>query len=99
TKVVFAGGCCANGPGDQLPQATVDIYDTQTGTWSIALLSQPRSSLAAATVGTKILFAGGVNPYDATPSNVVDIFDTQTGIWSTAVLSQARWSLAGTALN
>ncbi len=66
----------------------VDIYDASTGQWSTATLSQAREYLAATTVGTKAIFAGGYS--SSGYSNVVDIYDASTGQWSTATLSQAR---------
>ena len=75
TKVVFAGGRCASlsscspsqayrssGPGIMSP--TVDIYDSNTGLWNSTAtgagsLSVARYWLAAASAGTKVVFAGG----------------------------------------
>ena len=37
----------------------MDMYDSGTGRWSAAQLSQARDSLAATSVGTVALFAGG----------------------------------------
>ena len=37
----------------------VDLYDSRTGRWSTARLSQARYRLAATSVGTVALFAGG----------------------------------------
>jgi hypothetical protein len=37
----------------------VDLYDSGTGRWSTAQLSQARWSLAATSVGTVAMFAGG----------------------------------------
>jgi hypothetical protein len=38
----------------------VDLYDSGTGQWSTAQLSQARCVLAATSVGTVAIFAGGV---------------------------------------
>ncbi len=86
SKALFGGG--TNGFDSNI----IDIYDSASGLWSIATLSQARSGLAAASVGSKVLFAGGIN-ITAT-SNVVDIYDDRTGLWSTTTLSQARSYLA-----
>ena len=53
-KIVFAGG-----QEDWILAAfnTVDIYNVTTTGWSVATLSIPRSKLAAAAAGTKILFS------------------------------------------
>ena len=63
-----------------------------------AMLSESRGSLAAASAGNKILFAGGAIynvTYDV--SNRVDIYDVSSGTWTTAQLSEARNGLAGAA--
>ncbi len=39
----------------------VDLYDSGTGRWSMAQLSQARSGLAATSVGTVAIFAGGTS--------------------------------------
>jgi hypothetical protein len=39
----------------------VDLYDSGTGLWSTAQLSQARSYLSATSVGTVAIFAGGFN--------------------------------------
>ncbi len=39
----------------------VDLYDSGTGRWSTAQLSQARSALSATSVGTVAIFAGGYN--------------------------------------
>ena len=39
----------------------VDLYDSGTGRWSTAPLSQARSTLSATSVGTVAFFAGGFN--------------------------------------
>ena len=37
----------------------VDLYDSRTGGWSTARLSQARTQLSATSVGTVAIFAGG----------------------------------------
>jgi hypothetical protein len=86
---------------------SVEIYDSSVGppsdaaAWSVATLSVPRSRLAAASVGTKAMFAGGLG---AGPSNVVDIYDSLLGApddpaaWSTETLSLGRVGLVGTSV-
>jgi hypothetical protein len=37
----------------------VDVYNSNTGAWSLAQLSVPRSTVAAISVGSLALFAGG----------------------------------------
>ena len=41
------------------PLNVVDLYDSGTGRWSTAQLSQARDSLSATSVGTVAIFAGG----------------------------------------
>ena len=45
-----AGGSLSN---------VVDLYDSGTGRWSTAQLSQARGDLSATSVGTVAIFAGG----------------------------------------
>ena len=47
------------GGGD--PSNVVDLYDSGTGRWSTAQLSQARQYVSATFVGTVALFAGGSN--------------------------------------
>jgi hypothetical protein len=56
-------------------------------------LSMQRSSIALATAGTKILFAGGWEP-SIVSSSRVDIYDYVLNTWSTAELSEARSQMA-----
>lgn len=79
---------------------TVDIYDAETGEWNststgAGSLSLARDAIAAASIDTKAIFAGGqcgAHCVQLTPSylhrswtlgavNVVDIYDAQTGLW------------------
>ena len=94
TQAIFAGGVTGNSDGRLVESSVVDIYDASTGAWSTATLSQARDSIAATTVGTNVIFAGGST--GNSESNVVDIYDASTGAWSTATLSQARDGIAAT---
>ena len=47
------------GSGGSVYSNVVDLYDSVTGRWSTAQLSQARSSLSATSVGTVAIFAGG----------------------------------------
>ena len=69
--VSFAGGS-----GSFLTKQTVDIYDALLKTFTIAALSAPRSSLAAASLPNLGLafFAGGYSGFN-TYSDVVDVFN------------------------
>ncbi len=75
----------------------MDIFNTGTGSWSTATLSQPREYLAAAAAGNDVVFGGGWNDANGGPSNAVDIYNTSTNTWSTATLSQPRYGLAAAA--
>ncbi len=47
------------GGGVGIPSNVVDLYDSGTGRWSTAQLSQARTNLAATSVGAVAFFAGG----------------------------------------
>ena len=106
SKALFAGGC-AVGTGATTESRTcgaggsvvdiVDIYDSNTDTWSIASLAVPRRDMAAASTGTKAFFAGGWTGTGEV-SAVVDIYDAATGVWSTDVLVEPRRTLAATSV-
>ena len=77
----------------------VDIYDVSTGAWSTATLSQRRQMPACASVGNKVIFAGGYTySGNRSGSDVVDIYDIDSDEWSTATLSQARWNFQAAVL-
>ena len=70
-----------------------------TGNWSTATLSQARAYLAATTVGTEVLFAGGwLGGSSSTRSDRVEIYDDSTGTWSIASLSVPRDGIAAAAV-
>ena len=105
-KIFFAGGHSVTGSGNLNYYATIDIYDVVTNTWSVSYLSEPRSLIAAATVGDKVFFAGGsingnINYYGqvGTPTSKVDIYNITTQSWSTAILSQPRNEIAAVTLH
>ncbi len=94
-KALFAGGYTGSAFSN-----VVDIYDASSGTWSSSSgsLSVGRQSLAAASAGNKVVFAGGENPGAL---STVDIYDASSGTWSSSSgtpscgsLSQARYLLA-----
>jgi hypothetical protein len=84
-KVMFAGGYYTTDPGtgQQRTFNRVDIYDVSANAWSTDTLSVARQGMVAATVGDKVLFAGG-------GKSKVDIYDAATNNWSEALLSQPR---------
>ncbi|KAI9503359.1 hypothetical protein BX070DRAFT_235051 [Coemansia spiralis] len=65
------------------------IDNAHSWEFSGAMLSLPRSSIAAASVGHMAFFAGGRLQND-TYTDVVDVFDRRTGKWSVSHLSMAR---------
>src|SRR5947209_4603778 len=67
---------------------TVDIYHDATGQWSTARRSEARGQIASLVVGTRAIFAGGLNDSYRLGA-VVDIYDAATGRWSTTALPSA----------
>lgn len=92
----FAGGIPRIYPGNVFTSDVVDRLDVATGTWTTLTLSSERARVAAAAVGTKVLFGGGVDDHGDPPfpSPVVDVFDLATGVRTTTSLSLARQGLA-----
>src|SRR5690606_266297 len=60
-------------------QNEAGLFFPPYGNWSLAHLSQKRSSLAATASNDNIFFAGGRD--DAVYFNRVDIYDASTNIW------------------
>lgn len=76
-QALFAGGEDAN----YAYHDVVDVFDTETGTWSVEFLSAPRLATST-TVGKYALFAGG---YDEdwvwAPFDLVDARQVTSGSW------------------
>ena len=74
-----------------------ELFNIHTGQSVIIPIdvSAARSGAAAATVGTKLIFAGGDNGW---ATNRVDIYDTLTETWSTSQLSLDRYFIAPVSL-
>lgn len=84
-KIVFAGGVAINSSHQGYYSDRVDIYDTQTGQWTQATLSQPRyQDMKIVTAGNKLLIAGGAT---TTNYETVDVYDVQTNLWTTINLT------------
>jgi N-acetylneuraminic acid mutarotase len=90
-KLVFAGGLIYDG-NKWYPTPSVDIYNLSTNMWSTAALSEARGGMTVATVGNKILYAGG-SLQSGQPSSRVDIYDAAANTWATTRLSMARYSM------
>jgi hypothetical protein len=82
----------------------VDIYESATGRWTSARLSQPRSGAAIVSVGSRLIIAGGrigTVLEDATGdtfTSSVDVYDGETAQWTTARLSVKRDQFATAAV-
>jgi hypothetical protein len=78
----------------------VDIFDVANNSWSTAALSMGRRSIATATIGNLVFFAGGEQSFSQnTPCRRVDIYNLVTGTWTTDSLSVPHDALAGAQLN
>ena len=100
-KAIFAGGYYFRHHGNVICDSdAVDIFHGRTGRWSTVQLSGPRPAVSVITVGTKVLFAGGIYYIGdtGTDSSVVDIYDYSTGKWSVSALSQPGSGLHPTAV-
>ena len=74
----------------------VDIWDSNTNTWSISKLSQARQYIAGASATSNIAcFGGGFGQFDNNQdrSNVIDIYNDDTKQWSVKYLAQPRSNL------
>jgi hypothetical protein len=74
---------------------TLPLVNTQVA--AIGNFSQPRTRMAVAAVGNKILYAGGLTN-TGTVSSRVDIFDISTNVWTTASLSVGRYYIGSATL-
>ena len=94
-KILFAGGFV---PSSHY-SSRVDIYNIATNTWSTAELTIPeRQGMAVASVGSKVLFAGGGDNDNGITTSRVDIYDAANNSWSIAELSKKREFMAATTL-
>ncbi|MFI5132245.1 MAG: PKD domain-containing protein [Chitinophagales bacterium] len=97
-KILFGGGNSESGFAYTY-SSRVDIYDYEKNTWTTAELTVPeRQGMAVATVGNKILFAGGGDNDGYVRTSRVDIYDASDNSWTTAELSQPRIYLAAATL-
>ncbi len=81
-KVMFAGGAVFTvGVGYNNTTDTVQVYDLNTGEWSIEKLSVPRRWVTAQAINGKAYFAGGREP-SGPYTDVLDIYDPVTDTWT-----------------
>src|SRR5260221_5598535 len=94
SKALLAGGHHADYSFFESGRTSVDIYDAANNVWSKATLSAPRLAMATATVGSKVIFAGGVDSISAggigPPGDAGDIYEDAPRPWSTPQQSAAR---------
>ena len=98
-KVFFAGGEGGVAASSRINRAeTVDIYDLNTKTWSVAHLSEPRSSgISAVAVNDKVYFAGGESWFGMDNwfyTDKIDIYDIISNSWSTSTLYEEKAGFA-----
>ena len=94
-KILFAGGFV---PYSHY-SSRVDIYNIATNAWATAELTIPeRQGMATASVGSKVLFAGGGDNDNGITTSRVDIYDAANNSWSIAELSKKREFMAATTL-
>lgn len=94
-KILFAGGVEVTRYRDNPVYNTVDIYDGQTLTHTIANLSEARSHIAAVSLGTDAFFIGGKTKGGY--SGKMDIFSSTYNTWRTVSLPRER-AYAGAAI-
>lgn len=99
-KILFAGGIpVPTGPGPNF-STTVNIYDITTNSWSTANLSQARSGMTVAAMGTKVFFAGGTGILPSGSVGLtsrIDIYEAGSNSWSTMEMPHADGLLASLA--
>ncbi len=100
-KIYVFGG--SNTEGTQTPVSSAEVYDTDTGLWSL-VASMPggaRWGMAAAVSGTNIYVVGG--SVDNTSYNVtgrLEVYDTSLKSWSTkTAMTTARFIPGAAVLN
>ena len=104
-KILFAGGFSGEIGDLEYYHSTVDIYDATTNTWSVDSMNKRCYGMSAATVGNKVLFAGGyvqfVNDNTTTYgwSYTVELYDISTKTWSTSYLNETKEGISAVTLN
>lgn len=106
-KVFFAGGMSGEiGDASEVYHSTVDIYDVTTNTWLVTNMSEKKYSTAAASVGNKVFFVGGIGTntvgnttYFGHLKNKVEIYDLSTNTWSVSTIGEAKSGISAVTLN
>ena len=102
TSSVSANGMVFIAGGSNLPAGIyfneIDVYNKESGEWSIEYLSEARTFIEAVALENKVFFAGGASSTstNVTFHDVIDIYDTETGLWDTAYLSVPRCMIGAT---
>jgi hypothetical protein len=94
-KILFAGGEDVSRYLNYPVYNTVDIYDNQTLTHTVATLNEARSHLASASLGSQAFFIGGKRKEGF--SNKMDIYNSTNNSWQVITMPHAR-GYAGAAI-
>jgi hypothetical protein len=81
-KLLFAGGIYYDHLGNPHNSSAVDIYDDQTGQWSVASLTVASDNIASTVMGNVALLALG--------NSQIAIYSADTGQWSTHSLPSSN---------
>ncbi|MEZ5013292.1 MAG: T9SS type A sorting domain-containing protein [Chitinophagales bacterium] len=92
-KIVFAGGWYWDAMYNIKTSNSVDIYNTVSGTWSTALLSQKRDNISVAIIGNSIIFAGGTGGKYNNPVKNVDTYNASTNTWTSSLMPLADYGM------
>jgi len=98
-EIYFAGG----GYYYDVYFSAIDVYDAANNIWHHMAFKEPKTYVAGAAIGDKILFAGGFrNKGDDFPNNIedkIEIYQPSTNTWSSVPLSEARGGITSATIN
>lgn len=100
-RVLITGGCSIIVNNACPPLASTELYDPQTGTWTVGVsLSVPRGGQTATLLPSgKVLIAGGGGANNSYLSTA-ELYDPQSGQWTaTGSMSQGRGGHTATLLS
>lgn len=86
--VLVAGGVVGTTAPDRQVSRTVDLLDLERGVQSVGSLDQARHQVAAASVGGKVIIAGGLDKAASYVTDTVDVYDYLSDRWSVTRLSR-----------